>query len=305
MLPSYYTTESYEAFQTALANAESVADNADAAQEEIDTAAASLLAALEGLQWKDITASLDPAAPNGKNGWYTSPVTVTLSPAKIAEYSLDGGDTWTAYSEPVVLDQEGTHQVQYRRSVDTGETNSLEVKIDLSAPMVQIMGEASYTIDQTVTITCSANDVVSSVYGTPCDQPLLQVKAYTLESGEHTATVTVEDMAGNQTTADHTFTVMVTFDSLKTVTNAIPAGDGRQRMGNRGQIAESKAGPGESCGRPRKNRRCEEHDGRLYQTGNGPNREIFHARASGYSDPLGSDRDLAQTEFRGWHLAKA
>ncbi|RCW49657.1 LamG-like jellyroll fold domain-containing protein [Paenibacillus prosopidis] len=219
VVAEYYTTESYEAFQTALANAESVADNADAAQEEIDTAAASLLAALEGLKWKDITASLDPAAPNGKNGWYTSPVTVTLSPAKIAEYSLDGGDTWTAYSEPVVLDQEGTHQVQYRRSVDTGETSLLEVKIDLSAPMVQIMGEASYKIDQTVTITCSANDVVSSVYGKPCDQPLLQVKAYTLKSGEHTATVTVEDMAGNQTTADHMFKVMVTFDSLKTVTN--------------------------------------------------------------------------------------
>ncbi|MDQ0064070.1 LamG-like jellyroll fold domain-containing protein [Paenibacillus harenae] len=220
VVAEYYTTESYEAFQTALANAESVADNADAAQEEIDAAAASLLAALEGLQWKDITASLDPAALNGKNGWYTSPVTLTLSPAKIAEYSLDGGDTWTAYSEPVVLDQEGTHQVQYRRSVDTGETISLEVKIDLSAPMVQIMGEASYTIDQTVTITCSATDVVSSVYGTPCDQPLLQVKAYTLESGEHTATVIAEDMAGHQTTVTHTFTVMVTFVSLKAVTNA-------------------------------------------------------------------------------------
>jgi hypothetical protein len=70
-----------------------------------------------------------------------------------------------------------------------------------------------------VTITCSASDVTSSVYGTPCDQPLLQVEAYTLESGENTVTVTVEDMAGHQTTVTHTFEVTVTFDSLKTVTN--------------------------------------------------------------------------------------
>lgn len=216
---SLYTEDSWNALEAALTNAQSVYNDASAPQDEIDAASASLLAEIEGLQWKEITASLDAAEPNGKNGWYTSPVTLTLSPAAIAEYSLDGGNTWTAYSEPLILDQEGMNQVLYRRSVDTGETSSLEVKIDLSAPVVQIMGEASYTIDQTITISCSASDVVSSVYGSPCDQPLLQVKAYTLESGEHTATITAEDMAGHQTTATHTFTVTVTFDSLKIVTN--------------------------------------------------------------------------------------
>ena len=86
--------------------------------------------------------------------------------------------------------------------------------------MVQITGAASYTIDQTVSITCSATDVVSSVYGAPCAAPLVQVKAYTLPSGQNTVSVTAEDMAGHQTTVTHTFTVSVTFDSLKTVTNA-------------------------------------------------------------------------------------
>jgi predicted thioredoxin/glutaredoxin len=47
----------------------------------------------------------------------------------------------------------------------------------------------------------------------------VQAKAYTLAAGENTVSVTAEDMAGNQTTATHTFTVSVTFDSLKNVTN--------------------------------------------------------------------------------------
>ncbi len=215
-----YKQESADALQTAVSEAQSVYNNADATQSEIDAAGDSLLAALKGLQWKDITASPDPAAPGGKNGWYTSPVTVTLSPAAIAEYSLDGGSTWTAYSAPVTLNQEGTHQVLYRRSVDAGEAKTLEVKIDLTAPVVQITGAASYTIDQDVVITCSASDVISSVYGTPCGQPLVQAKAYTLTSGQHTVTVTAEDMAGHQTTVTHTFTVTVTFNSLKAVTTA-------------------------------------------------------------------------------------
>ena len=214
-----YQEESIQALQAEATNAQAVNSNTDATQAEIDAAAASLLAALKELHWKEVTASLYPAAPSGKNGWYTSPVMVTLSPAAIAEYSLDGGVTWAVYSAPVTLDQEGTNKVQYRHSVEPGEAKTLEIKIDRTAPVVQITGAASYTIDQTVNITCSATDVVSSVYGTPCGTPLVQAKAYTLLSGQNTVSVTAEDLAGNQTTVTRTFTVSVTFDSLKTVTN--------------------------------------------------------------------------------------
>ncbi|XEC96052.1 hypothetical protein AB6A23_05670 [Paenibacillus tarimensis] len=205
---------------------------------------------------------------------------------------LKGGANWVAYEGPVTLSQEGTHQLLYRSSVKAEELNSLEVKIDITAPEVEVTGNASYTIDQEVVISCKATDVVSSVYGTPCDQPLVQVMAYTLASGENTSTVTVEDMAGHQTTVTHTFTVTVTFDSLKAVTNAFMQETGAKRVGYRRSIAESKAGSGESCGRQRKNRRGEEHDSRLYQAGHGSNREILHAGTSGYSDPLGTNRNL-------------
>ncbi|RCW51686.1 immunoglobulin-like domain-containing protein [Paenibacillus prosopidis] len=175
-------------------------------------------------------ATVQSKLPNGANGWYTSDVKLTLTAedgdegegVELTEYRLNGGE-WTAYTEPVTLSEEGKTIIDYRSADKAGnveEAKSLEVKIDLTAPVVQITGAALYTIDQTVTLTCSATDVISSVYGTPCAKPLLQVKAYTLASGQNTATVTAKDMAGHGTTATHTFTVKATFDSLKTVTTA-------------------------------------------------------------------------------------
>ena len=109
--------------------------------------------------YKEVAAMIDPAEPNGENGWYTSPVTMTLSPADIAEYSLDGGSTWTAYSAPVVFDQEGTHHVQYRRSVNTGETGSLEIKLDLTAPAdATLSADVTAPTNSDVTVTISYPD---------------------------------------------------------------------------------------------------------------------------------------------------
>jgi hypothetical protein len=222
-----YTEESVEALQEAVTEAQSVLDNADATQEEVDAAEASLLEALEGLQEKDkedkkdITASLDPAEPNGKNGWYTSPVTVTLSPADMAEYSLDDGDTWTSYSEPVILDEDGEHQVLYRSTEEPDDVKSLEFKIDLTPPQVDFIGQSMYTIDQEIMITCEATDVTSGVHGTPCDQPLLHIMAYELEPGEHTVTVEVEDMAGNLQIAQWTFVIEATYDTLAVLSERV------------------------------------------------------------------------------------
>jgi hypothetical protein len=220
------TEESIQALQAEVSNAQAVYGNTDATQAEIDAAAASLSAALQGLQWKDVIASVDPAAPNGNNGWYTTPVTVTLSPAAIAQYSLDGGSTWAAYNEPVTLEQEGTYEVLYRRSVDPGEARKLEIHMDYSAPVVQIIGEEAYTIDQMVNITCTATDVVSGVNGTPCAEPLVDVQAYTLEPGLHMVTAEAEDAAGNRGSVEHSYSVVATFDSLSALAGTFAAETG-------------------------------------------------------------------------------
>lgn len=150
------TPESYEVLEVAAAHANTVASAEYSTQEDVDGASDDLLAALEGLQRKGVDVKADPAEPNGNNGWYTSPVTVTLKPTASAEYSLDGGDTWTAYREPVVLNEEGIYSFLYRSTADTDPAGSLEIKLDLTEPELHILGETSYAIDQTVSITCSA-----------------------------------------------------------------------------------------------------------------------------------------------------
>ncbi|WP_051250985.1 LamG-like jellyroll fold domain-containing protein [Paenibacillus harenae] len=223
----HFTAESAEALQAAASAAQAVHNNADATQAEIDTAAATLLQALESLEIK-ITAALDPSAPNGMNGWYTVPVTVTLSAYGNVQYSLDGGSSWSVYDAPVALSREGSNQMLYRpvTVTDSVYPKSAEAKIDLTAPQVDIIGEPSYAIDQTVNITCNAVDSVSGVTYSPCDAPLVSVKAYTLEPGVHKVTAEAEDAAGHRGSAEHSYSVYATFDSLSALTGTFAAETG-------------------------------------------------------------------------------
>ncbi len=88
------------------------------------------------------TASVDPANPDGEQGWYASPVQVTLSAedegegVETTEYRVDGGD-WAEYTEPFAVGGDGVRTVQYRSIDAAGNTESpksLELRIDESAP---------------------------------------------------------------------------------------------------------------------------------------------------------------------------
>ncbi|MBD2867129.1 LamG-like jellyroll fold domain-containing protein [Paenibacillus arenilitoris] len=226
------TPESAEALQAAVSAAQAANGNADATQAEIDTAAEALLQALESVEIK-IAAALEPSAPNGMNGWYTVPVTVTLSARGNVQYSLDGGSSWSVYDEPVALGREGTNQMLYRPVTVTGSVypKSVDVKVDLTAPQVTISGEASYTIDQTVSITCNAVDTVSGVTYSPCDAPLADVKAYTLEPVVHIVSAEAADAAGHRGSAEHSFSAFATFDSLSALTGTFAAETGAAGAG--------------------------------------------------------------------------
>ncbi|TYP79306.1 DUF4962 domain-containing protein [Paenibacillus methanolicus] len=73
------------------------------------------------------SASLSPEQPDGPNGAYAGPVTLTLGASDAGgagvdrtEYSLDGGTTWQAYAAPVVFDRKGTYSVRYRTADKAG-----------------------------------------------------------------------------------------------------------------------------------------------------------------------------------------
>ncbi|WP_169085128.1 OmpL47-type beta-barrel domain-containing protein [Paenibacillus sp. PL91] len=200
-------------------------------------------------------ASVNPEVPNGSNGWYNVPVTVTLLDYGNVQYRVDGGSSWSAYDAPVTLSQNGENQMLYRPVNVTGSVypKSVEVKIDLTAPQLEIIGEASYTIDQTVNITCRAADTVSGVTYSPCGAPLANMKAYTLEPGAHSVTAEAEDAAGHRGLAEHSYSVHATFDSLSALTETFAAETGapasesaanalKQKLANAKAKAEQRQG---------------------------------------------------------------
>ncbi|HET8786291.1 MAG TPA: ThuA domain-containing protein, partial [Candidatus Limnocylindrales bacterium] len=101
------------------------------------------------------THELDPAEPNGDNDWYTSPVEVTLdatdndggSGVDITEYRFAGDEEWTRYSDPITVEDEGRHTLQYRSTDTEGNvetTRSVTLRIDPNAPTTtaKLDGEA-------------------------------------------------------------------------------------------------------------------------------------------------------------------
>jgi len=86
------------------------------------------------------TAALEGTA--GLGGWYVSGVEVSFSavamePIDFTMYSTDGGTSWTEYSSPFTISEDGEHEIEFY-SVDVGareeEHKTVTVRVDISAP---------------------------------------------------------------------------------------------------------------------------------------------------------------------------
>lgn len=96
-----------------------------------------------------VTATLDPAEPDGEEGWYVSPVTLTLeSDDETAElqWRLSSDDDWETWTEPVTIDTDGVHEIEYRAfwvaedaNADNGEDN--EVPDTVTSELVNFVFE--------------------------------------------------------------------------------------------------------------------------------------------------------------------
>ncbi|CAH1223407.1 hypothetical protein PAECIP111891_05518 [Paenibacillus allorhizoplanae] len=116
------------------------------------------------------TAVMTPSGPDGMNGWYTVPVTMTLSASGKAEYSLNGGDTWQSYNSPISLEQDGVHVINYRSTNDAGKIGAVQtatVNIDKTAP-----SDASFAAD----ITAPTNTDVILTISYPDDAAVKEFK---------------------------------------------------------------------------------------------------------------------------------
>jgi hypothetical protein len=97
---------------------------------------------------------------------------------------------------------------------------TVTIKRDATAPTITYTGDAgAYTVDQTITIACTASDALSGVASNTCaSNGLNAVPAYTLALGAHTLSATATDNAGNQGTGSSHFTLSVTPASLCNLT---------------------------------------------------------------------------------------
>ena len=176
-------------------------------------------------------------APDGQNGWnVTAPVAVAvnatdpdggLAGLPICTDAANGGTPTplpVKGSEPsftVSVTGEGVHQISCTASDVPGNQASASdtVNIDTQAPVVSYGGNASsYTIDQSVNITCTASDPTpgSGLASNTCAN--VTGPAYTFAVGANTFSADATDKAGNQGHTSVSFTVHVTPASLCQVT---------------------------------------------------------------------------------------
>ena len=75
-------------------------------------------------------------------------------------------------------------------------SDAVSVKRDATAPAVSFTGNAgSYTVDQMVSITCSASDAMSQLASSSC--PSVSKAAYEFPLGTNTLSASATDNAGN------------------------------------------------------------------------------------------------------------
>jgi PKD repeat protein len=105
-----------------------------------------------------------PAAPNGADGWFTTPVNVTFSAQdntsgiSWTEYSIDGGPFVEGTS--AALDTDGTHTLAYRSEDLVGnieEPGSFIMKIDTTHPAATMSLPKSAYVNTTVQYDASAS----------------------------------------------------------------------------------------------------------------------------------------------------
>jgi hypothetical protein len=119
---------------------------------------------------RSITTGATLSGTPGANGWYVSPVTVTLTVTSAGEavsatlHRMDGGD-WLTYTAPFAVITDGAHLLEYY-SIGSGgtvePTGSRQIAIDAAPPASSIDPLASYQAALPVALQWSGNDDAGS-----------------------------------------------------------------------------------------------------------------------------------------------
>ncbi len=160
-------------------------------------------------------------APNA-NGWYNAPVTVKFTgsdatsgiAACMSAATYSGPDSATASVPGSCTDKAGNVA-----------TAAFALKYDATPPTITYTGNAgTYTILDTVAISCKAADNLSGIATTTCKD--IAAPAYTFNVGANSFSATATDKAGNVGSGSTSFAVTVDAASLSTLVNQFVANKG-------------------------------------------------------------------------------
>ncbi|SIM55347.1 ThuA domain-containing protein [Micromonospora cremea] len=170
-----------------------------------------------------VSVAVDPAAPNGKDGWYVSPITMSATgtddrtgPVGISYAVGDGA--WADYREPVKVTEDGTHELRFRAVDEAGNTSpesAVSLRVDSTAPVVSFAGVTdggSYQLGKMLPISASAKDPASGVASLVVrldGEPVTAAVAPT--AGTHQVAAVATDKAGNEVESTASFEVVATF----------------------------------------------------------------------------------------------
>jgi sugar lactone lactonase YvrE len=168
-----------------------------------------------------INGSRSPAA--NSDGWNNTDVTVSFDCTDPAPSS-----GMASCTGPTTVSTEGAGQSVTGTATDKAGNSATAtvsgINIDKTPPTVTFAGNAgTYTVDQTVNITCSAADSLSGIASTTCKDA--NGPAYSFSAGANTLTASATDKAGNTGTGSAVFTVQVTFDGLCALTKQFDTGE--------------------------------------------------------------------------------
>jgi hypothetical protein len=179
--------------------------------------------------------ALTPEQPDGKNGWYVRPLTVTLSAYDAGSgldstlYSWDEGASWTRYDgSPLLVQEDGRHVLTYRSVDKAGNEEAphkLQLHVDQEGPVIRwnsdIPEEISTAGDLILDFElqeewsgADADGTIITLDGERVDHRSA-LPLFSLPLGEHTLTIRSADLAGNESVQELTFNTVASLESLE------------------------------------------------------------------------------------------